>query len=86
MERKFRIIEKLSYTYDELDEQITIYIQEWKRGFWGRWKWRYWTTWSYDVELRRVFKTIHQAEQIIEKLINQKPHEKVVRELTYQKQ
>ena len=83
MERKFRIIKELYYSHDKLDEQIIFYVQEWKKGFFGRWKWRYWTTWNYDMQTKRRFSTQHEAEQLIERFVKMKPYKKVVEEITF---
>ena len=73
--RKFRIIKKLSYTHETLDEKITVYIQEWKKNWWGKW--------NYDLMEKRTFETVHHAEEMIKKFVNQKPSEKVVKEIGF---
>lgn len=83
MVRKFRIIQKLSYSYDELNEEITICVQERKRGFFGKWKWCYWKKLNYDMMEKRTFQTVHHAKEMIKKLVSQKPYEKVVEEITF---
>ena len=83
MERKFRLIEKLSYTHDDLDEKITIHVQEWKKNWRGKWKWVYWEKSNYDVMEKRTFKTIHEARKMVNKYVKQHPYTKVIEEFTF---
>ena len=82
MERKFRIIEKCSYN-NVYTEQKTYYVQEWERGFFGKWKWRYWQEGFCDTTQDRKFKTLHEAKEIINKYVEQQPYKKVIEEITF---
>jgi len=83
MERKFRIIKNISYSHDGLNERVAFYVQEWKKNWFGTFKWLYWEKSNYDMMVKRVFTSIEEAEEMIKKFVTVKPHTEVVKEVTY---
>jgi hypothetical protein len=83
MERKFRIIKNISYSHDELNERVAFYVQEWRKNWYGKEKWLYWEKSNYDMMEKRVFTSIEQAEEMIEKFVTMNPHKEVVKEVTH---
>lgn len=83
MERKFRIIKEVYYSNDYLLEMEKFFVQEWKKNWLGKWKWRYWTQPSYDMEEPRIFSTQHEAEQLIDIYVKMNPYTEVVKEIIY---
>jgi hypothetical protein len=83
MERKFRIIKEVYYTHDKLEENIRFFVQEWKMNWRRKLTWLYWEQSNYDVMEKRVFASIKDAEEMIEKLVTMNPHTEVVKEVTH---
>ena len=83
MERKFRIIKEVYYSYDAIEEKTRFFVQEWRKNWYRKEKWLYWEKSNYDMMEKRVFDSVEHAEEMIKKLVTTNPHTEVVKEVTH---